>query len=1013
MRYKLIERWLWAFALVVAVAAASCASKTADSNANDELAANGDEQADQVNDTQTDENAATAANGNAATAVEDGFEATNNDSSGSTPNTPVNNFRGSNNSAETNSLPIPNQTAGVNAGINALLLDGAPANAATSGNSPALNSVPTDATAVAPAVSAPSVQAAALPIHETYPVNATLRWVGYDFVAASKQLKVELIVEGKPKFEVFQEKNQADQPELVIRYLGTELRRKVRRPIDASEFRSPVAYIRMREDKADNHVDVVVTLRDEVRPRLFAKNGNVQLTFAIPAKYQGTTKKGTAIERTPAELLAKANVMPELDPASELPQTMLARAFVPNQTGQTFKGAPADGGSPLEQTLAPEATTADGKGLPSSFNAAGSTNNVPAESFAPANGSEANAVDTTLNENAAYGNANVPSNNAAPKSTAKKTAKENEKSDSVQSDDSEDTNTEEPSTGDDAAYEVTSFSLNGVAQDDGGLDFGAKPADDGTIANGFSVDDGQGATEKVKGPDGGAIDVVGQESLGLDDEGDGGQYGGRPISVEFHKAPLALVLKTFSEESGNNFIYPEDVANVDVTIFLKKVPWDEALKAILETNGLGMVKVGARVVRIDKLENLTKYLEALEKTKNFKTKMTRTKILVVRLSHASAKTVVAGLIVMLATSKTIDPRIIASADERTNSVVVEAPPAVLGKVKNIIERLDLETPQVEITSRIVEVARSASNFLGVVWQNSFNFDPGRALGFGSLVFPNSFSSEFAVDPGVKAQATPGVLGVKFGSLNKFVDLDLLLKMEERRGTTNILQSNRVLVLDREKAKVLAGTKQYFRPPAGGIVVGGGGAAGGGGGAPGGGGGAGGGGGLAEVDFNLELEVTPEISADGNVNMDIHIISDAPSDPSGESLAGKNTRELTSKMARKNGDTAVIGGIYDTKKTKAVVGIPYLSRIPIIGALFRSTATTETQLELLVMVTPNLVSSSAGSAQIADSSGFAPAGNAGAQSGSAAPLNGGSAAPPAEGSEGDEEGDKEGANEGAI
>src|SRR5690606_38281219 len=108
--------------------------------------------------------------------------------------------------------------------------------------------------------------------------------------------------------------------------------------------------------------------------------------------------------------------------------------------------------------------------------------------------------------------------------------------------------------------------------------------------------------------------------------------------------------------------------------------------------------------------------------------------------------------------------------------------AILSKIKNIVERLDIETPQVEITSRIVEVSRSASNFLGVVWQNSFNFDPGRALGFGSLVFPNSFSSDFAVDPGVRNQPTPGGLGVKFGSLNKFVDLDLLLKMEERRGT---------------------------------------------------------------------------------------------------------------------------------------------------------------------------------------------------------------------------------------
>jgi type II secretory pathway component GspD/PulD (secretin) len=168
-------------------------------------------------------------------------------------------------------------------------------------------------------------------------------------------------------------------------------------------------------------------------------------------------------------------------------------------------------------------------------------------------------------------------------------------------------------------------------------------------------------------------------------------------------------------------------------------------------------------------------------------------------------------------------------------------------------------------------------------------------------------------------------------------------MEERRGTTNILQSNRVLVLDGQEASIIAGNSKFFRPAAGGTVVNQG--EGNGGDDP----------GLAEVKFNLSLEVKPQVTADGAVIMDLQIKSDTPGDPAGEALADKNTRELTTQMIRESGDTGVIGGIYDTSRTQSVTGIPFLSDLPIIGALFRSTITEENQTELLIMVTPTIVS----------------------------------------------------------
>ena len=112
-----------------------------------------------------------------------------------------------------------------------------------------------------------------------------LTWVGFDYRIKEGQVRVEIVTEGNPKYGIFGEVNQKNQPELVIRLYQTSLKKKIRRDIDCSEFRSPIAYIRMREDVNQSVSDVVITLRDKVNPKLFAEKGNILLTFSIPDKY--------------------------------------------------------------------------------------------------------------------------------------------------------------------------------------------------------------------------------------------------------------------------------------------------------------------------------------------------------------------------------------------------------------------------------------------------------------------------------------------------------------------------------------------------------------------------------------------------------------------------------------------------------------------------------------------------------------------------------------------------------
>jgi type IV pilus assembly protein PilQ len=142
--------------------------------------------------------------------------------------------------------------------------------------------------------------------------------------------------------------------------------------------------------------------------------------------------------------------------------------------------------------------------------------------------------------------------------------------------------------------------------------------------------------------------------------------------------------------------------------------------------------------------------------------------------------------------------------------------------------------------------------------------------------------------------------------------------------------------------VLSGSSQFFLPPGGGANIGVG-------------AGAGQDNELAEVTFNLSLDVTPQVTALGNVIMQLQINSDTPGEASGQALANKNQRSLKTQMVRQTGETGVIGGIYDTKRTSRTVGIPFLSDLPIIGALFRSSSSEEKQTELLIMVTPTILS----------------------------------------------------------
>lgn len=424
-------------------------------------------------------------------------------------------------------------------------------------------------------------------------------------------------------------------------------------------------------------------------------------------------------------------------------------------------------------------------------------------------------------------------------------------------------------------------------------------------------------------------------------------FAGKPIKLDFRGAPLTEVIRALSHESGHNFVFPPDVGSAKVNITLAGVPWDQALRALLETHALGMVEVGPNLIRIDRLDTLSKEKDSRERVRQSAARLTPTQTIIFPVSYAKAKTLQPLIAALLADSMSIDKRVRVEADERTNSLVVEAIPVDLAKIKTMVERLDLQTPQVQIAGRIIEVIKSNSTFVGVNWASPFNADAGRGTGFGNIIFPNSLSSEYSIDPGVRAdKSSSGNFSFKIGSINDAFSVDLILKMEELKSNIEVLQSNRIIVQDNEKANLSAGQTDFFRAAAGTVVQGAGGTA--------------AASSMDEVSYNLTLAVEPHITADGNVQMKLDISSDSPIKTlQANAQAGKTTRALHTTMLRRSGETAVIGGLYTTDRQQSVRGVPVLSSLPIIGALFRSKTASDNQRELMIMVTPTILNPAQG------------------------------------------------------
>ncbi len=409
-------------------------------------------------------------------------------------------------------------------------------------------------------------------------------------------------------------------------------------------------------------------------------------------------------------------------------------------------------------------------------------------------------------------------------------------------------------------------------------------------------------------------------------------YTGRRLSMDFVDADIRNVLRIIGEVSGLNVVAGDGVQG-KVTVRMVDVPWDQALDVILKTRGLDQVREG-NVIRIAPAEKIAQERAKQEEAR--KTAVAEAPLFndIIPVNYATAGEVLDKVQAVLS------ERGSASVDQRTNALLVKDTADRLDEVRELVARLDTQTPQVLIEARIVEVASTFARDLGIQWGGSFNADTAHGNSTG-WAFPHSINAvgdsgvqNFAVNlPAAVGAASPGgALALTFGSIDDILTLDLRLSAIESSGRGRVISSPRVTTLDNKTAEISQGVEIPFTTATEEKIE------------------------TSSIDYKLKLNVTPHVTSDRSIIMKIDVTKDAPSTTFfavDSRTPAKETRAATTEVLVKDGETTVIGGIITDTQGDQELSVPFLGKIPYLGALFRKKEKRVDKTELIIFITPKI------------------------------------------------------------
>ena len=398
---------------------------------------------------------------------------------------------------------------------------------------------------------------------------------------------------------------------------------------------------------------------------------------------------------------------------------------------------------------------------------------------------------------------------------------------------------------------------------------------------------------------------------------------GRKISIETSGMPVKDALRFIADEAGVNIIIDPGSASESqlVNLKMREVPWDQAFVVILRTNGLGYTRIG-NLLRVAKLETLADEEKKTADRKRTATENEPLKFKIFNINYVKATELETKV------DKFKSPRGRIFGNDKSNQLIAQDTEEYLKIISDVVNKFDSQPSQVLIEGRIIEAADSFTRSIGVNWGAG-----GADIGIG-----NGVNLRPSIGVSTFTNAGNGTLSLQLGTLDVLGDLTSTLSLSEVEGKIRILSSPRVVTLSNEKALISQGTQVPIvttPQPIGGVAQ-----------AP-----------TTEYkDVNLKLEVTPQVTADASIIMSVDVERSliSPSSVAGAAPA-IDSRKATTRVIVKNGQTTIIGGVYQNDTTVTTTGVPWFKDLPVVGGLFRTRENRSARNELMIFITPRIIS----------------------------------------------------------
>ncbi len=419
------------------------------------------------------------------------------------------------------------------------------------------------------------------------------------------------------------------------------------------------------------------------------------------------------------------------------------------------------------------------------------------------------------------------------------------------------------------------------------------------------------------------------------------KYKGEKLSLNFQDIEVRSVLQLIADFTDLNLVASDTVAG-RITLRLKNVPWDQALELILKTKGLDKRQVGNVLLVAPAAEIAAREKLELENQRQI-SELAPLQTEFIQVRYANATELFDLFSKREGESSILSERGSVIVDERTNSIIITETQAKLEEFRRVVAQLDIPVRQVLIEARIVSANANFSEQLGIRWGGGRLIDNGDTTlrvggsldtlselqniivdGTGDITNPGAL----VVDLGVSG---PGSSSIGIGVTHSNYLLDLELSALATDGHAEVVARPKVITADKQTASIKSGVEVPFQEASSS--------------------------GATSTSFKeavLSLEVTPQITPDDRIIMDLKVNQDTVGAESSSGVPAINKNEIETQVLVDNGATVVLGGIFTTDRAKSTTKTPFLGDLPFVGRLFRKTTERDDKQELLIFITPRLI-----------------------------------------------------------